>query len=97
MAATSIGAGVTLPILGAVGFAASGPVLGSAAAGWQAAMGAAVPAGSLFSILQGAAMGGAAVAGVTAAGAGAGAVVGGAAVGAVNLANRGNSRYNLLA
>ena len=65
-----------------MGFSAAGPVVGSAAAGWQAGMGGTVAAGSLFSICQGAAMGGAAAGGITAAGAGIGAAVG-AAGGAV--------------
>ena len=47
-------------ILGAIGFSATGPVLGSVAAGWQASIGS-VAAGSLFSFLQSAAMGGAAM------------------------------------
>lgn len=52
---------LTMPaILGAIGFSASGPVLGSIAAGLQASMGS-VAAGSLFAILQSAAMGGAAM------------------------------------
>lgn len=46
--------------LGAVGFSATGPVLGSVAAGWQASMGSVV-GGSLFSFFQSAAMGGAAM------------------------------------
>jgi hypothetical protein len=65
---TVIAAGVTLfalslatpAILGAIGFSATGPVLGSMAAGWQASVGS-VAAGSLFSFLQIAAMGGAAM------------------------------------
>ena len=48
-----------VPILGAVGFSSIGPVAGSAAAGWQASIGAA-EAGSLFTLCQSAAMGGAA-------------------------------------
>ena len=47
-------------ILGAMGFSAVGPVAGSIAAGWQASLGSVV-SGSLFSFLQGAAMGGAAM------------------------------------
>ena len=63
-----------VPILGAVGFSSIGPVAGSAAAGWQASIGA-VEAGSLFAFCQSAAMGGAAAtAGLTSTG------VGGAAV-----------------
>ena len=48
-----------VPILGAVGFSSLGPGAGSAAAGWQASIGAA-EAGSLFTLCQSAAMGGAA-------------------------------------
>jgi hypothetical protein len=55
------------PVLGAVGFTAAGPAAGSAAAAWQASMGA-VQAGSLFAWCQSAAMGGAAVGGVQAVG-----------------------------
>lgn len=47
-------------ILGAIGFSATGPVLGSVAAGWQATIGS-VASGSVFSFLQSAAMGGAAM------------------------------------
>ncbi len=47
-------------ILSAIGFSASGPLLGSVAAGWQASIGS-VAAGSLFAFLQSAAMGGTAV------------------------------------
>ncbi|KAL9102143.1 MAG: hypothetical protein Q9163_002674 [Psora crenata] len=57
-----------VPILGAVGFTASGPAAGSLAAGWQASMGA-VKAGSLFSWCQSAAMGGSALGGIQAVGA----------------------------
>lgn len=65
---TFIIAGITLSalclatpaILGAIGFSATGPVVGSVAAGWQASIGSVV-AGSLFSFLQSAAMGGAAM------------------------------------
>ena len=50
----------TPAILGAIGFSAAGPVLGSVAAGWQASIGS-VAAGSLFAFLQSVAMGGAAM------------------------------------
>jgi len=60
---------LAVPILGAIGFSALGPVAGSVAAGWQASIGA-VEAGSLFAICQSAAMGGAAAAGFASAGAG---------------------------
>lgn len=49
----------TPAILGAIGFSAMGPVLGSVAVGWQASIGS-VAAGSLFAFLQSVAMGGAA-------------------------------------
>lgn len=49
-----------VPVLGAVGFGAAGPVAGSAAAAWQGSIGA-VKAGSLFAWCQSAAMGGSAV------------------------------------
>ena len=59
---------VALPILGAAGFAAAGPVAGSAAAAWQSSFGL-VQAGSVFAWCQSAAMGGAAVNGILAVGA----------------------------
>lgn len=62
-----------LPILGAAGFAAAGPVAGSAAAAWQSSIGL-VQAGSLFAWCQSAAMGGAAVGGIVACGAAGGSV-----------------------
>ena len=62
---TSIGA---LPVLGLVGFGATGPVLGSAATAWQSSIGA-VQAGTLFTWCQSAGMGGAAFNGIVAAGA----------------------------
>lgn len=46
-------------VLGTIGFSATGPVAASFAAAWQSSIGI-VQAGSLFAILQGAAMGGAA-------------------------------------
>lgn len=57
---------LAVPVLGAVGFTAAGPVAGSAAAAWQSSIGA-VQAGSLFAWCQSAAMGGAAVGGIQAA------------------------------
>jgi hypothetical protein len=54
---------ITVPILGAIGFSAIGPVVGSVAAGWQASIGI-VEAGSLFALCQSVAMGGAAAAGL---------------------------------
>lgn len=65
----SIASLAAMPILGAVGFAAAGPVAGSAAASWQASIGV-VQAGSFFAWCQSAAMGGAAAIGITAAGVG---------------------------
>jgi len=59
-AVVSTAAVVAVPILGAIGFSALGPVAGSVAAGWQASMGV-VEAGSLFALCQSAAMGGATV------------------------------------
>ena len=48
---------LAVPVLGAVGFTAAGSAANSAAAAWQASIGA-VEAGSLFSWCQSAAMGG---------------------------------------
>ncbi|KAI9877711.1 MAG: hypothetical protein M1830_003053 [Pleopsidium flavum] len=56
------------PLLGAAGFAALGPVAGSAAAAWQSSIGV-VQAGSWFAWCQSAAMGGAAWSGIAASGA----------------------------
>ena len=56
-----------MPVLGAVGFTVVGPAAGSAAAAWQASIGA-VEAGSLFAWCQSVAMGGAAVGGIQVAG-----------------------------
>ena len=64
---------VALPILGAAGFAAAGPVAGSAATAWQSSIGL-VQAGSVFAWCQSAAMGGAAVNGIVALGAAGGSV-----------------------
>jgi hypothetical protein len=50
---------ITIPAVGAIGFSALGPVLGTLAAGWQSSIDA-VEAGSLFGFCQSAAMGGAA-------------------------------------
>ena len=71
-----------VPILGAIGFSAIGPVAGTAAAGWQASIGA-VQAGSLFAFCQSAAMGGAAATAMTATGI-SGAAVAAAATGLPN-------------
>lgn len=54
---------ITIPVLGAIGFGALGPVGGSLAAGWQASAGA-IEAGSLFAFCQSAVMGGAAASGL---------------------------------
>lgn len=59
-AVVSTAAVIVVPVLGAIGFSAIGPVAGSMAAGWQASIGA-VEAGSLFALCQSAAMGGATV------------------------------------
>ena len=56
-----------VPALGALGFAATGPVAGSAAGVWQASIGI-VEAGSLFSWCQSLSMGGAALGSIQAAG-----------------------------
>lgn len=69
----STAAAVTLPIFGAVGFSALGPVAGSAAAGWQASL-SIVEAGSRFTWCQSATMGGAAVNAIIATGAAGGGV-----------------------
>lgn len=50
---------ITLPVLGAVGFSAAGPVAGSLATAWHSSIGL-VQAGSLFAWCQSATMGGAA-------------------------------------
>ncbi|KAB8300435.1 hypothetical protein EYC80_000608 [Monilinia laxa] len=68
---------ITLPILGAVGFSAAGPVAGSAAAAWQSSIGL-VEAGSIFAWCQSLAMGGAAVGGIIGAGVGGVGVLSGA-------------------
>ena len=62
-----------LPVLGLAGFAATGPVVGSAAAAWQSSIGL-VQAGSFFAWCQSAAMGGAAVNGIIASGAAGGGI-----------------------
>lgn len=69
----STAAAITIPVLGAVGFGALGPVASSAAAGWQASLGI-VEAGSLFAWCQSAAMGGAAINAIIATGAAGGGV-----------------------
>ncbi|KAB8287402.1 hypothetical protein EYC80_010106 [Monilinia laxa] len=58
-----------VPILGAVGFSAVGPVARSAAAAWQSSIGL-VEAGSFFALCQSIAMGGAAIGGIVGAGLG---------------------------
>lgn len=75
---------VALPILGAIGFGAGGPLAGSVAAGWQSGIGL-VEAGSIFAWCQSAAMGGAAVGGIVATGiAGASVAVGSVILGALD-------------
>ena len=54
---------LVIPVLGAIGFTVAGPVAGSAAAAWQASIGA-VQAGSPFAWCHSTAMSGAAVGGV---------------------------------
>jgi hypothetical protein len=82
---TSLASLVALPILGMLGFAATGPIAGSVAAGWQASMGL-VQAGSFFSWCQSAAMGGAAVGGILATGlTGAGVAVSATVAGALDV------------
>ena len=71
-----------LPVLGLAGFAATGPVAGSAAVAWQSSIGL-VQAGSLFAWCQSAAMGGAAVNGIIACGAAGGSLALAATGGAV--------------
>ncbi len=67
-----------------MGFAAAGPVAGSAAAAWQSSIGL-VQAGSVFAWCQSAAMGGAAVGGILATGiAGAGVAVGATIAGSLD-------------
>ncbi|KAA8572340.1 hypothetical protein EYC84_002964 [Monilinia fructicola] len=60
---TTVASVATIPILGAVGFSAAGPLAGSTAAAWQSGIGL-VQAGSIFAWCQSAAMGGAAVGGL---------------------------------
>ncbi|KAF7870552.1 hypothetical protein EAF04_004296 [Stromatinia cepivora] len=66
-----------VPVLGAVGFSAAGPVAGSAAAAWQSGIGL-IEAGSIFAWCQSVAMGGAAVGGVIGAGVGGAGLLAGA-------------------
>ncbi len=71
-----------MPVLGTIGFAATGPVAGSTAAAWRASIGL-VEAGSLFAWCQSATMGGAALSGIVLSGV-AGAGIAGAATVPVN-------------
>ncbi|KAK0701567.1 hypothetical protein B0T26DRAFT_523377 [Lasiosphaeria miniovina] len=66
---------VTVPVLGLVGFSATGSLAGSMAAAWQSSVGS-VAAGSAFAWCQSAAMGGAALNGVFGLGATGAGVVG---------------------
>jgi len=68
-AVISTAAFITVPIPGAVGFSALGPVAGSVAVGWQASIGPVE--GSLFALCQSAAMGGAVAIGLASTEAGA--------------------------
>jgi hypothetical protein len=84
---------VAVPILGAAGFAATGPVAGSAAAAWQSSIGL-VEAGSLFAWCQSAAMGGVALNGIFSLGVAGAGVAGVATVPAVpRLAEKFNSIF----
>ena len=74
--ALSLGCLAAPAALGPLGFAVTGPVAGSLAAAWQASMPLA-QAGSLFSALQGAAMGGSAMSGLWAVSGGSAVVLGG--------------------
>ena len=84
---------VVPPLLGCIGFAASGPVAGSMAAGWMSssaiASGGAVQAGSLVAMAQSAAMGGAALAKAAAVGAAVAGVGAGVAAAVWNARRRG--------
>ncbi len=64
----ALAAFLVVPILGAAGFGATGPVARTAAAAWHSSIGL-VEAGSFFAWCQSAAMGGAAFGGIVAAGA----------------------------
>ncbi|KAI9746309.1 MAG: hypothetical protein M1818_000020 [Claussenomyces sp. TS43310] len=89
----SIASLFVVPILGAIGFAAAGPVAGSAAAAWQSSMGI-VEAGSIFAWCQSAAMGGAALGGIAATGlSGAGIVVGATVAGALDDVDSNSSNF----
>ncbi|THV45641.1 hypothetical protein BGAL_0465g00030 [Botrytis galanthina] len=82
--AVTIASVAAVPVLGAVGFSAAGPIAGSAAAAWQSSIGL-VEAGSIFAWCQGAAMGGAAVGGIIGAGVGgAGILAGASSLGALD-------------
>ncbi|TGO48193.1 hypothetical protein BOTNAR_0488g00020 [Botryotinia narcissicola] len=75
--AVTIASVAAVPVLGAVGFSAAGPIAGSAAAAWQSSIGL-VEAGSIFAWCQGVAMGGAAVGGIIGAGVGGAGILAGA-------------------
>lgn len=82
-----------LPILGAVGFTAAGPLAGSAAAAWQSSLGI-VQGGSIFAWCQSVAMGGAAVGGLLVTGlAGGGIAVGATVAGALDSKDAGGIPY----
>ncbi|TGO13323.1 hypothetical protein BPAE_0748g00010 [Botrytis paeoniae] len=82
--AVTIASVAAVPVLGAVGFSAAGPIAGSTAAAWQSSMGL-VEAGSIFAWCQSAAMGGAAVGGIIGAGVGgAGILAGASSLGALD-------------
>jgi hypothetical protein len=90
----AIASALALPILGALGFTAAGPLAGSAAATWQSSIGI-VQGGSLFAWCQSAAMGGAAVGGILVTGlTGAGIAVGATVAGELD-AKEGDEIPNL--
>ncbi len=88
--ALCVGAALAVPVLGAVGFGALGPVAGSLATAWQSSVGS-VAAGSLFAWCQSAAMGGAAASAIAATGAAGGAVAAAATAAGVAATRRPNA------
>ncbi|KAH7333295.1 hypothetical protein BKA65DRAFT_479850 [Rhexocercosporidium sp. MPI-PUGE-AT-0058] len=79
---SAIASAIAIPVLGAVGFTAAGPLAGSAAAAWQSSIGI-VQGGSICAWCQSAVMGGSAVGGILATGLGGGGVAVGATVAGV--------------
>ena len=76
---STIASAIALPVLGAAGFTAAGPLAGSTAAAWQSSIGI-VQGGSIFAWCQSAAIGGAAVGGILVSGLGGGGLAVGAKV-----------------